>query len=107
MFEKKGDAQKFKNKKNNKRINMETSNQFLDNGRKRSKHELIFKTKVEANYNAASFALYVMERRHMQSETLSVVFDMYFCILKCTMHSIAPDRSVPKDAEVNGKNANG
>ncbi|KAL4394736.1 hypothetical protein HN51_022632 [Arachis hypogaea] len=46
-------------------INIEASNQFPDNDRKRSKHELIAKTKeeVEADYKVASFALYVMERR--------------------------------------------
>ncbi|KAL4294798.1 hypothetical protein HN51_045618 [Arachis hypogaea] len=89
--EKKEEDHKFKNKKNKKRKNMEASNQLPDNDRKRSKHEMISKTKeeVEAEYKAASFAPDVMERRQMQSETLSAVFETYFRILKHTMHFIA------------------
>ncbi|XLS82259.1 hypothetical protein HN51_048090 [Arachis hypogaea] len=63
---------------------MEASNQFPDNDNKRC---FLY---VEADYKVTSFALYVMERRRMHSETLFPVFDTYFCILKHTMHVIAP-----------------
>ncbi|MED6107797.1 hypothetical protein PIB30_017499 [Stylosanthes scabra] len=89
--EKNDEDQKFKNKKNKKRKNMEGLNQLPDNDRKRSRLESNSKTKeeVEAEYKAASFTLDVAERRQMQSETLSAVFETYFRILKHTMHSIA------------------
>ncbi|QHO50507.1 uncharacterized protein DS421_1g23050 [Arachis hypogaea] len=63
---------------------METSNQLPDNDRKTSKHELISKAKeeVEAGYKAASFAPNITERRQMQSEILSSLFETYFRILK-------------------------
>ncbi|XLS79908.1 hypothetical protein HN51_064133 [Arachis hypogaea] len=72
-----------------RRKNMKTSNQLPDNDRKRSKHELISKAKkeVEAGYKAASFVPNVTERRQMQSETLSSLFETYFHILKHTMYS--------------------
>ena len=44
--EKTDEDQKFKNKKS-KRKNMEASNQLPDNDRKRSRHELISKTREE------------------------------------------------------------
>ncbi|KAL2328637.1 hypothetical protein Fmac_022064 [Flemingia macrophylla] len=82
--------QKIKNKKSKKRKNSEASNQLVENDRKKSRHELISKTReeVEADYKAASFAPDVMERRQMQTETLSAVFETYFRILKHTMQSI-------------------
>ncbi|KAK7262342.1 hypothetical protein RJT34_29910 [Clitoria ternatea] len=82
--------QKLKNKKGKKRKNMEASNQLVENDRKKSRQEMISKTRdeVEADYKAASFALDVMEKRQMQTETLSAVFETYFRILKHTMQSI-------------------
>ncbi|RZB80544.1 hypothetical protein D0Y65_030301 [Glycine soja] len=44
--------------------------------------------KVEADYKAASLAPDVMEKKHMQAETVSAVFETYFRILKHTMQSI-------------------
>lgn len=82
--------QKLKNKKSNKRKSSEASDQSVENDRKKSRKELISKTReeVEADYKAASFAPDVMERRQMQTETLSAVFETYFRILKHTMQSI-------------------
>lgn len=81
--------QKLKDKKSKKRKHSDVSNQ-LENDRKKSRQESISKTReeVEADYKAASFALDVMERKQMQTETLSAVFETYFRILKHTMQSI-------------------
>ncbi|XP_057435299.1 nucleolar complex-associated protein 3 [Lotus japonicus] len=88
--EKKDEDQKFKKKKGWKRKNMEPSNQLPENDRKRSRKDSISKTKeeIEAEYKAASLTTDVMERRQMQTETLSAVFETYFRILKHTMHSV-------------------
>jgi nucleolar complex protein 3 len=45
-------------------------------------------SQVAADYKSASFTPDVRERRSMQSDTLSAVFETYFRILKHTMHSI-------------------
>ncbi|XP_059651093.1 nucleolar complex-associated protein 3-like [Cornus florida] len=47
---------------------------------------------VNADFKAASITQDAMERRRIQSETLSAVFGTYFRILKRTMQPIA-DRS--------------
>ncbi|KAE9620820.1 hypothetical protein Lal_00019209 [Lupinus albus] len=88
--EKADEDQKNKYKKNKKRKNSEASNQLPENDRKKSRRELISKTReeVEADYKAASFTPDVMEQRQMQTETLSAVFETYFRILKHTMQSI-------------------
>ncbi|KAK7312551.1 hypothetical protein VNO77_36490 [Canavalia gladiata] len=89
--EKMEEDQKFKNKKSKKRKNMEASNQLVENDRKKIRREQISKTReeVEADYKAASFAPDIMEKRQMQTETLSAVFETYFRILKYTMQSIS------------------
>ncbi|CAL0303697.1 unnamed protein product [Lupinus luteus] len=88
--EKADEDQKNKYKKNKKRKNSEASNQLPENDRKKSRKELISKTReeVEADYKAASFTPDVMEQRQMQTETLSAVFETYFRILKHTMQTI-------------------
>ncbi|CAL0328831.1 unnamed protein product [Lupinus luteus] len=88
--EKAEEDQKNKYKKNKKRKNSEASNQLPENDKKKSRRELISKTReeVEADYKAASFTPDVMEQRQMQTETLSAVFETYFRILKHTMRSI-------------------
>ncbi|XP_019413663.1 PREDICTED: nucleolar complex protein 3 homolog isoform X2 [Lupinus angustifolius] len=88
--EKAEEDQKNKYKKNKKRKNSEASNQLPENDRKKSRRELISKTReeVEADYKSASFTPDVMEQRQMQTETLSAVFETYFRILKHTMQSI-------------------
>nr|KJB81370.1 hypothetical protein B456_013G141600 [Gossypium raimondii] len=80
---------KMKNKKNKKRKNFEESNQPQGNDRKRSKQETIAKMKEEvaADYKAVSYTPDVEERKRMQSETLSAVFETYFRILRHTMQS--------------------
>ncbi|XP_047171543.1 nucleolar complex-associated protein 3 [Vigna umbellata] len=82
--------QKLKDKKSKKRKHTDASNQLMENDRKKSRQESISKTRkeVEADYKAASFTLDVMERKQMQTETLSAVFETYFRILKHTMQSI-------------------
>lgn len=80
------DNSKVKNKKNNKRKNIEEPSQLQQNERKKNKKELMSKTREEvaADYKAASLAPDVMEKRRMQTETISAVFETYFRILKHT-----------------------
>lgn len=67
---------------------------FVDHGKapknekKKSKQELISKTREEVNadFKAASFTQDIMERRKIQSEALSAVFQTYFRVLKHSMH---------------------
>ncbi|XP_027345897.1 nucleolar complex protein 3 homolog isoform X3 [Abrus precatorius] len=82
--------QKLKSKKSKKRKNLEASNKLVENDRKKIRQEQISKTReeVEADYKAASFTPDVREKRQMQTETLSAVFETYFRILKHTMQSI-------------------
>ncbi|KAL5811480.1 hypothetical protein ACOSQ4_028048 [Xanthoceras sorbifolium] len=82
---------KNKSKKYKKRKNSEDPSQQQGNERKKSKKELMSKTREEvaADYKSVSFAPDVAEKRRMQSETLSAVFETYFRILKQTMMSTA------------------
>ncbi|KAK8651656.1 hypothetical protein V6N13_141244 [Hibiscus sabdariffa] len=83
------DNNKMKYKKNKKRKNSEESNQLQGNDRKKSKKEIIAKMKEEvaADYKSVSYTPDVAERKRMQSETLSAVFETYFRILRHTMQS--------------------
>ncbi|KAK8545849.1 hypothetical protein V6N13_067111 [Hibiscus sabdariffa] len=83
------DNNKMKYKKNKKRKNSEESNQLQGNDRKKSKKEVIAKMKEEvaADYKSVSYTPDVAERKRMQSETLSAVFETYFRILRHTMQS--------------------
>uniref|UniRef100_A0A7N0UTD6 Nucleolar complex protein 3 homolog n=1 Tax=Kalanchoe fedtschenkoi TaxID=63787 RepID=A0A7N0UTD6_KALFE len=77
--------------KRNRRIrHSQEQNQLPENDRKRSKKEMMTKMKqeVDADYKAASFSIDVEERKRMQSDTLSAVFQTYFRILKHTMLSL-------------------
>ncbi|WOL12256.1 nucleolar complex protein [Canna indica] len=60
--------------------------------RKKNKQEIMTKTReeVSADFKAVSFAPDSRERKRMQSETLSAVFETYFRILK---HSMDPSTS--------------
>ncbi|GAV64133.1 CBF domain-containing protein/NOC3p domain-containing protein, partial [Cephalotus follicularis] len=82
---------KFQNKKNKKRKNVDEASQSKENDRKKSRKELMTKMRAEvaADYKAASFIQDVKERRRMQSDTLSAVFETYFRILKDTMQLTA------------------
>ncbi|VVA95829.1 unnamed protein product [Arabis nemorensis] len=79
-----------KSKKNNKRINQEEQNQGQENERKKSKLEMMSKIRdeVNADYKRETYEPDAKERRKMQTETLSRVFETYFRILRNTMHSI-------------------
>lgn len=68
------------------------------NDKKKSKQEMISKTReeVKAEFMAASFAQDAMEKRRIQSDTLSSVFQTYFRILK---HAMRPG------SEANGSSA--
>ncbi|KAF8037855.1 hypothetical protein BT93_B0637 [Corymbia citriodora subsp. variegata] len=83
---------KVKNKKYKKGNRPEESSHPQPTDRKKSRQEMMSKMREEvaADYKAASSAPDFMERRRMQSETLSAVFEIYFRILKHTMQSIAP-----------------
>jgi nucleolar complex protein 3 len=80
----KGKSKKF----NKKRKKQGDSSAVPDNERKKSKKDLISKTReeVDADFKAASFSHDIMERRKMQSDALSAVFQTYFRILKHTMY---------------------
>lgn len=80
----KDDDNKGEHKKNKKRKNSNEQIQPVISDKKRSKQELVSKTREEVNadYKAASSAQDVAERRRLQSETLSFVFNTYFRVLK-------------------------
>ncbi|XP_031256283.1 nucleolar complex protein 3 homolog isoform X3 [Pistacia vera] len=81
---------KAKHKKN-KIKNVKEPSKLQENDRKKSKKELMAKTReeVSADYKSVSLAPDVMEKIKMQSETISAVFETYFRILKHTMISTA------------------
>ncbi|XP_056173997.1 nucleolar complex-associated protein 3 [Syzygium oleosum] len=81
-----------RNKKYKKGNRLEESSHKQPTDRKKSRQEMMSKMREEvaADYKAASFAPDIMERRRMQSETLSAVFEIYFRVLKHTMQSIVP-----------------
>ncbi|XWS10330.1 hypothetical protein CRYUN_Cryun39dG0067100 [Craigia yunnanensis] len=87
---------KIKNKKNKKRKTIEESNQLQGNDRKKSKQEMIAKMKEEvaADYKAVAYMPDVEERKRMQSETLSAVFETYFRLLRHTMQSFVANLSL-------------
>lgn len=93
--EKKDDDNKGKLNKNKKRKNSNEQIQPVISDKKRSKQELVSKTQEEVNadYKAASSAQDVVERRRLQSETLSFVFNTYFRVLK---HATQLAASSPK-----------
>lgn len=65
---------------------------FLPNMIKFSKQSLVSWScyiQVAADYKAVAYTPDVLERRRMQTETLSAVFETYFRILKHTMQSSA------------------
>ncbi|KAK3042631.1 hypothetical protein RJ639_000883 [Escallonia herrerae] len=80
---------KAKHKKFKKRKNVDEPSKLPDNEKKKNRKDLMSKTReeVDADFKAASFTQDIMERRGMQSETLSAVFQTYFRILK---HALQP-----------------
>ncbi|XP_010943335.1 nucleolar complex-associated protein 3 isoform X1 [Elaeis guineensis] len=98
--------EKVKPKKKKRRQNQEGSNQVQGSDRKKVRQELMVKTREEVNadFKAISFAPDSEERRRMQSETLSAVFETYFRILK---HSMDPSLSRSKTNAVAATGASG
>ncbi|KAG8379515.1 hypothetical protein BUALT_Bualt07G0096600 [Buddleja alternifolia] len=82
-----------KYKKSNKRKGSDEPNQLPDNERKKNRKEMMSKTRAEvsAEFKAASLAQDPQERRRMQTETLSAVFQTCFRILK---HTLQPKSEV-------------
>ncbi|KAF8389467.1 hypothetical protein HHK36_026162 [Tetracentron sinense] len=82
---------KVSNKRKNRSKNSEDPKQLQAREKKKSRKELLENTRKEVNadFKATSFTPDVMERRSMQSETLSAVFQTYFRILKHAMQPAA------------------
>ncbi|KAL3627099.1 hypothetical protein CASFOL_028462 [Castilleja foliolosa] len=76
---------KAKNKKSSKkRKGTDEPNKLPENDRKKTRKEMVSKTRdeVTADFKAASHAQDPQERRQMQTQTLSAVFQTFFRILK-------------------------
>ncbi|KAK1305034.1 hypothetical protein QJS10_CPB11g01552 [Acorus calamus] len=80
--------EKTKPQKKKRGRNFENSSQVQENDRKRSRKELAAKARDEVNADFKEFNPDSEERRRMQTEILSAVFQTYFRILK---HSMEPD----------------
>ncbi|KAJ6808298.1 nucleolar complex protein 3-like protein [Iris pallida] len=81
----------------------EESNQLKGSDAKKSRQELLAKTReeVSADFKAVSFAPDKSERRGMQSDTLSAVFETYFRILKRSM-DLSISRLKPASISLSG-----
>ncbi|KAL6514033.1 hypothetical protein OROHE_019489 [Orobanche hederae] len=88
---------KAKNKKSKKRKGVDETNHVPDNDRKKIRKDMLSKTReeVSADFKAASYAQDPQERRRMQSQTLSSVFQTFFRILKYAVHPISEASFVP------------
>ncbi|CAA0342441.1 unnamed protein product [Arabidopsis thaliana] len=86
----KEDEHNKKYKKNNKRKTQEEQNQVQENERKKSKKDMMSKIRdeVSADHRGVTYEPDAKERRKMQTETLSAVFETYFRILRNTMYTI-------------------
>ncbi|CAN6300524.1 unnamed protein product [Urochloa humidicola] len=80
--------QKVKPKRNKRWQNQEAPKQLPVSDKKKTRQELISKAReeVDADLRAVSFTLDPKERKRIQRETLSALFETYFRILK---HSIS------------------
>ncbi|KAL7088307.1 hypothetical protein ACP275_13G120100 [Erythranthe tilingii] len=85
------------NNKSKKKKDADDQKQMLENERKKNRKEMLSKTReeVKADFKAASFAQDTHERRRMQSQTLSAVFETFFRILKHAVESTSAASSVP------------
>nr|XP_007132186.1 hypothetical protein PHAVU_011G073300g [Phaseolus vulgaris]ESW04180.1 hypothetical protein PHAVU_011G073300g [Phaseolus vulgaris] len=89
---KSGKTEEDQKLKDKKRKHFKASNQLVENDRKKSRQELISKTReeVEVDYKAASFAQDVIERKQMQTETLSSVLGVvYIACITSSRENIA------------------
>ncbi|CAN6284345.1 unnamed protein product [Urochloa humidicola] len=82
------EEQNMKPKKNKRWQNQEAPKQLPVSDKKKTRQELISKAReeVDADLRAVSFTLDPKERKRIQRETLSALFETYFRILK---HSIS------------------
>ncbi|XP_042483089.1 nucleolar complex protein 3 homolog [Macadamia integrifolia] len=88
----KKEEENVKNKKKKKRNwSTEDPNQLQASDKKKTRQELLAKTREEVNadFKAASFIPDLQDKRRMQSEMLSAVFQTYFRILKHAMQPAA------------------
>ncbi|KMT17353.1 hypothetical protein BVRB_2g038110 [Beta vulgaris subsp. vulgaris] len=87
LARKTADDDKAKRKKNKRGKNSDEQSRRAVSDNKRSKQELVSKTREEVNadFKAASLALDETEQRRMQARTLSAVFNTYFRVLKHTI----------------------
>ncbi|KAG2551241.1 hypothetical protein PVAP13_9KG385300 [Panicum virgatum] len=81
------EEQKVKPKKNKHRQNQEAPKPLTVNDKKKTRQELISKAReeVDADLRAVSFTLDPKERKRIQRETLSALFETNFRILKHSM----------------------
>ncbi|KAM3341752.1 nucleolar complex-associated protein 3 isoform X3 [Capsicum galapagoense] len=93
-------SSKFKSK-NAKRKNLKEQKVLVANERKRTRKEMMSKTleEVTAELKAASLATDVTERRRMQTDVLSAVFETYFRVLK---HALKPRSEAGSSPELAG-----
>ncbi|KAH9603623.1 hypothetical protein KSS87_006508 [Heliosperma pusillum] len=89
--EKTDEKEKGKHKKQKGRKNYKEEAQPVISDKKKSKQELLSRTREEVNadFKAASFGQDESERKRMQTLTLSAVFNTYFRILKNTLYPVA------------------
>ncbi|WVZ57288.1 hypothetical protein U9M48_007693 [Paspalum notatum var. saurae] len=93
------EEEKVKPKKNKRRQNQEALKQLPASDKKKTRQELISKAReeVDADLRAVSFTLDPKERKRIQKETLSALFESYFRILKHSM-SVSNSRSKANNA---------
>lgn len=91
---------KFKSK-NAKRKNLKELKESAANEKKRTRKEMMSKTREEvtAELKAASLAMDVTERRRMQTDVLSAIFETYFRVLK---HAIKPRSEAGSSSQLAG-----
>uniref|UniRef100_A0A0E0HRC3 Nucleolar complex protein 3 homolog n=1 Tax=Oryza nivara TaxID=4536 RepID=A0A0E0HRC3_ORYNI len=100
------EEEKGKPKKNKRRQNQEVPKKLPVSDNKKAKQELISKAReeVDAELRSVSFTLDPKERRRIQKEALSALFETYFRILKHSMSisnsrgkviNVSPDGSHP------------
>ncbi|MCL7033959.1 hypothetical protein MKW94_010872 [Papaver nudicaule] len=101
----KGEKEKKVSKKEKRKMKKaEESNKPQVNNKKRSRQDLKTKTReeVDADLKAVTFAPDVLERRRMQSDTLSSVFQIYFRILKHTTETSSTRTAVSARSSFGG-----
>ncbi|CAN4092491.1 unnamed protein product [Withania somnifera] len=95
-----GANNKFKSK-NAKRKNLKELKESSATERKRTRKEMMSKTREEvtAELKAASLATDVTERRRLQTDVLSAIFEIYFRVLK---HALMPRSEAGSSSQLAG-----